>query len=652
MSAGDRGQAEVLDTLLVVALLVGAISLVGVVAVSEYQDLARGQPQPVELDITVTADSVEITHEGGAALALDSTILVVRNDTGELHRSALDTVTITGDGDDQFEFGEVASIPFTAPEGDQLTVVVVDRTTSNVVEQTTASVPSGAPSASFTTDCTKLDCTFDASGSSDADGTIQYYEWDFGDGTTDNVTTETISHTFASPGTYTVTLTATDDDGFQGTESTELSVTDNYAPEANFSYSPTNISPGETVSFTDLSSDSDGSIASWAWDFDDGTTSTAQNPDHAFSTDGTYGVSLTVTDDDGATDTIIRSVLVGNAPPVAVHGGPYSVPEGGSEALDGSGSYDPDGSIVAHNWTITADPTGQASLVDRNTSTPTFVAPDSVAADTDVTVELSVTDDTGGTSTNTTTVTVLDGIAGNTPPVANFTSTCTAYTCDFDASGSSDADGDTLSYQWVFGDGSSTGNLSNATTSHVYSAGGTYDVTLTVYDNNGSQDTLTKAVTVPGRLVIDSPSSHEGSKDNRNSILGFEVTNERYNEVTLDSVRVEIITDSPGDDPNAVDDSDLGVEGEVWVDVSDDGTVDGYANSTGSYAIGEEMGLNIPPSIGTGTLANVSVREYVKTNNQNTNINPKEISGYTVNITVGYTIEGKSESASKQLDIP
>ncbi|WP_407356085.1 LamG-like jellyroll fold domain-containing protein [Methanolobus sp. WCC5] len=82
------------------------------------------------------------------------------------------------------------------------------------------------------------------------------------------------------------------------------------APSADFIYSP--LDPGiyETVVFTDQSSDTDGTIVVWSWDLGDGNTSTAQDPSHQYSAAGTYTVSLTVTDDDGNTDSTSRSVTV------------------------------------------------------------------------------------------------------------------------------------------------------------------------------------------------------------------------------------------------------------------------------------------------------------------------------------------------------
>lgn len=80
----------------------------------------------------------------------------------------------------------------------------------------------------------------------------------------------------------------------------------NIPPTADFTYSTSDL----TVDFTDTSTDSDGTIVSWSWNFGDGATSTAQNPSHAYSSDDTYTVSLTVTDSEGATGMASKAVTV------------------------------------------------------------------------------------------------------------------------------------------------------------------------------------------------------------------------------------------------------------------------------------------------------------------------------------------------------
>lgn len=89
----------------------------------------------------------------------------------------------------------------------------------------------------------------------------------------------------------------------------------NEPPTAGFTYSPANPDEGESVTFTDESTDSDGTIEAWSWAFGDGATSVAQNPTHTYEDDGTYEVCLTVTDDDGATDSACHEVAVSNVAP-------------------------------------------------------------------------------------------------------------------------------------------------------------------------------------------------------------------------------------------------------------------------------------------------------------------------------------------------
>lgn len=83
------------------------------------------------------------------------------------------------------------------------------------------------------------------------------------------------------------------------------------APTASFTYSPSCPAKDEDVQFTDTSTDPDGTIVSWEWEFGDGGTSTEQNPTHRYSDKGTYTITLTVTDDDGLTDSHSESLTVG-----------------------------------------------------------------------------------------------------------------------------------------------------------------------------------------------------------------------------------------------------------------------------------------------------------------------------------------------------
>ena len=103
------------------------------------------------------------------------------------------------------------------------------------------------PVASFSVNCTDLDCTFDGSNSSDSDGSIQSYSWGFGDGSTGSGTT--VSHTYGSAGTYTVTLSVTDDSGLSASINTAVSVTapNEVSGPSDFSFTGTVSTRGKTT---------------------------------------------------------------------------------------------------------------------------------------------------------------------------------------------------------------------------------------------------------------------------------------------------------------------------------------------------------------------------------------------------------------------
>ncbi|MFC8193301.1 PKD domain-containing protein [Cellulomonas sp. NPDC057328] len=177
-------------------------------------------------------------------------------------------------------------------------------TTANPV-----AVPNTAPVAALDASTARksLVARVDGSRSTDADGAVTAWAWSFGDGT--KATGRTAEHTYAAAGTYTVSLTVTDDEGATATTTRPVTVTaPNVAPTAAF---PAPAVDGLTASVdAGTSADADGQVASYAWSFGDGTTATGRTARHTFTAAGTYTVQLTVTDDDGATATTTRKVTV------------------------------------------------------------------------------------------------------------------------------------------------------------------------------------------------------------------------------------------------------------------------------------------------------------------------------------------------------
>jgi PKD repeat protein len=162
-----------------------------------------------------------------------------------------------------------------------------------------------APVGGFTWTANNLAASFDGSGSSDPDGTVASYSWNFGDGSTG--TGSSVQHTYGAGGTYSVTLTVTDDKGATGSVTKSVAVVANQPPTAAFTSSVTDLS----AAFNGTgSTDADGTITSYAWDFGDGTTGTGASAQHSYGAAGTFTVTLTVTDDDGAIGTATGSVTV------------------------------------------------------------------------------------------------------------------------------------------------------------------------------------------------------------------------------------------------------------------------------------------------------------------------------------------------------
>ncbi len=168
------------------------------------------------------------------------------------------------------------------------------------------------PTAGFTVSAQSgvapMEITF-ASTSSDSDGTIVGTQWVFGDGTTG--AGPAIGHTFTAPGTYTVTMTVTDDAGAEAQASTEIVVKENRHPSASIDMDTSSgFAPVQVNVSAENSSDPDGSITGYTWAFGDGTTAQGISATHTYTSPGSYTVVLTVTDDKGGTDTETAMVEV------------------------------------------------------------------------------------------------------------------------------------------------------------------------------------------------------------------------------------------------------------------------------------------------------------------------------------------------------
>src|SRR2546427_141309 len=182
------------------------------------------------------------------------------------------------------------------------------------------------PVASFTQSSTNVltnvIVNFDGSASNDPDGTIISYSWTFGDGSTGSG--HTVSHSYASAGTFTVRLNVTDNSGSTAPASAVITVQDR-PPTIMFSLSTNSTTTGTVVTFNSAgTADPDGVIVSYTWDFGDGSFGSGPYPSHTYSSPGTYTVKLTVVDDSNSAISASSSIIV--RAPTTAPSGTSSVP--------------------------------------------------------------------------------------------------------------------------------------------------------------------------------------------------------------------------------------------------------------------------------------------------------------------------------------
>ena len=233
------------------------------------------------------------------------------------------------------------------------------------------------------------------------------FAWDFdNDGVVDS-NTPSGNFAYVAEGVYTLSVVVTDSDGGSATDTVLVTVTNlppNQAPVAVAGPDRT-VALNEQVGFDgSLSSDAEGPIVVYDWNFGDGTGSREISPSHVYAAEGTYTVVLTVTDSEGATDNdeavIVASRNVApNQAPVAVAGDDKLVGVELSTSFDGSRSYDSDGRVVRHSWNFGDGETTQGSFVTH-----------SYAEAGNYLVTLTVTDNDGAQDTDTLVVTVDSSI--------------------------------------------------------------------------------------------------------------------------------------------------------------------------------------------------------------------------------------------------
>jgi len=311
--------------------------------------------------------------------------------------------------------------------------------------------------------------SFNGSGS-DADGDALAYTWNFGDGAT--ATGARASHTYEKAGTYKATLIVDDGSGTAcASDSSAVTVTLSRAPQANAGKDMAACA-GNTLNFDGSASsvEESGSV-NYAWDFGDGATATGAKASHSYEKGGKYYATLTVDNGQCKSADSVRVDI--NSAPVAALEKVDAVCVGDKVVFNASGSRDPDGDSLKYTWDF-----GDGELYNGGSQECRIYEKGGT-----YNVKVVVDDGKGtpcSTSQASTTIKV------DTRPVAAIApcdACCVGVTTTFDGTLSSDADGDSLSYSWDFGDGTTA---TGAKATHVYSKAGRYKVVLKVDDGSGT----------------------------------------------------------------------------------------------------------------------------------------------------------------------
>jgi len=381
---GKEGVSEIIGTVLLLAV---AIATFSVLAIYVFSSTSPSASSP-DLDLVGYINEnqhIIIEHKGGEEVKLSNIkITVWKGDVDSCSYHFDDEGRLMGDysayadfedinTDKKWGVGEYIDINATAIFGNitnwQISAIVIDENSNSVIFSGILqpgilhTVP---PVAIFTyapLDPKTLEIIeFNASQSYDPDGgRIVTYRWDFGDGNIGYGMV--VVHKYATNGTYNVTLTIIDDEG-QSAEATTgagfnipppINVTDNQPPIADFTW---NIDPNVDgkIDFTSDAIDPDGTIISYYWNFGDGSTSSSPNPSHIYDLSGNYTVTLIVTDDNGATYAVSKTITVPNKKPIPVFTYNPSAPNTKQFVFfDASASFDVDGSITNYSWDFEND---------------------------------------------------------------------------------------------------------------------------------------------------------------------------------------------------------------------------------------------------------------------------------------------------------
>jgi len=363
--------------------------------------------------------------------------------------------------------------------------------------------------------------TFNASQSSDPDGDQLSFQWEFSDGQFMNGAQ--VSRSFNFVNQYAVTLTASDGRGGESIATANINIF-NQTPIANAG-GPYNTKPGNSTNFdASASSDADGDILTYTWNFGDNTPPVVGDAQisHLYASLGAYQVILKVQDTIGSFSYDTTTAVISNnlLPIVEIHASEVSVIGACTNTYQIDFTIDvaqdPDGAVVGYDWDFDD---GSPHSNSSTSVSHTFAVPGVYD------VKLSLTDNEGAVGVDS----IRISLTADQPPVASFmlpADTVAVNTLvSFDASSSSDVDGEIVSYIWNFGDGTIF-NSSQPTATHTYQTTGTANVLLTVSDGCGKIGITSKFLRVEQPVGIDDAGG-------RDLPQGFELSQNYPNPISL-----------------------------------------------------------------------------------------------------------------------
>lgn len=323
----------------------------------------------------------------------------------------------------------------------------------------------------------------DASASVDADGQILSYIWDFGDGASGEG--PLVNYAWTRAGEFPVTLTVIDD---SGTASALQSITQvvrvDAAPVADAGADQF-VSASEVRFDGTASSDADGRVSEWLWEFGDGSSGQGPSPTHVYARPGRYEVTLRVRDDSGAPLNVSRDRMqvVVNAAPIADAGPPRVVAPGEEFQLNARGSVDPDGAIAEYIWTFPDGSTARGMRAAHSVSEPGLHR-----------IGLTVIDDFTGPSARDEAEALVTVNAAPVAVAGIDRLVAPGENVMFDAGQSFDSDGEITAFRWEFDDLGMP--LEAQTVERAFDTPGTWGAQLVVTDDSGvtngvASDTVT-----------------------------------------------------------------------------------------------------------------------------------------------------------------